>query len=110
MARPFNQFTIIDVVAAWYRVTLKDLVRKDRSRTIVIARHTAMYLIRELTSLSLPEIGALFNRDHTTVVHALNNIERRRKDPEYLADMAELKTLITDQPQPAFRKKHARNS
>ena len=95
MARPFNQYSIIDVVAEWYSVNLKELQSPRRSRTVVLARHTAFYLIHDMTKLSFPEIGALFDRDHSTVIKALENINRRLSDVEYQSDIDELRTLIT---------------
>jgi chromosomal replication initiator protein len=46
-----------------------------------------MYLCRELTDLSLPKIGALFGgRDHTTVLHGVNNVARLMKEDQHLFD------------------------
>ena len=111
MARPFNQHTIIDVVAEWYRVSPKLIRGEGRSRSIIIARHTAMYLIRELTKLSTAEIGELFERDHSTVLHAISNIEIQLNDAEFFADIEELRVLITKPQQlEVFRnKEHARH-
>jgi chromosomal replication initiator protein len=53
-----------------------ELKTKRRNKNIVLARQVAMYIIRDLTELSLPEIGEIFNgRDHTTVLHAYNKIK-----------------------------------
>ncbi len=55
----------------YFGITIDDLCSANRSRTIVSARHIAMYLCRELTDLSLPKIGREFGgRDHTTVMSA----------------------------------------
>ncbi|AYD88848.1 chromosomal replication initiator protein DnaA [Actinomyces sp. 2119] len=55
----------------YFGITIEDLCSANRSRTIVSARHIAMYLCRELTDLSLPKIGREFGgRDHTTVMSA----------------------------------------
>src|SRR5207244_11984992 len=51
------------------------LVSKSRSRPLTTARHVAMYLLRELTGLSLIKIGDHFDRDHTTVLHGVKKIE-----------------------------------
>ena len=62
-------------VAEFFSVTLEELRGKRRHRTIVLPRHLAMYLARELTEASLPEIGRSFGgRDHTTILHALDKI------------------------------------
>ena len=52
-----------------------DPVSKSRSRSLTTARHVAMYLMRELTGLSLIKIGSLFERDHTTALHGIKKIE-----------------------------------
>jgi chromosomal replication initiator protein len=55
------------------------LVGKTRKQEIVFARQVAMYLIRELTSISLKTIGNHFGgRDHTTVMHAISTIEAQK--------------------------------
>jgi len=62
---------IIGQTADYFGITIEDLSSANRSRTIVTARHIAMYLCRELTDLSLPKIGREFGgRDHTTVMSA----------------------------------------
>ena len=58
-------------------LTVEDLHGSSRSQTIALARQIAMYLCREMTSMSLPKIGQLFgNRDHTTVMYANKKIEK----------------------------------
>lgn len=62
---------IMAQTADYFGITIDDLCSANRSRTIVTARHVAMYLCRELTDLSLPKIGREFGgRDHTTVMAA----------------------------------------
>ena len=62
---------IMGQTADYFGITIDDLCSANRSRTIVNARHIAMYLCRELTDLSLPKIGREFGgRDHTTVMSA----------------------------------------
>ena len=62
---------IIGQTADYFGITIEDLSSANRSRTIVTARHIAMYLCREMTDLSLPKIGREFGgRDHTTVMSA----------------------------------------
>ena len=72
--------TIQKKVAHFYGLTVLDLRTKRRNRHLVLARQIAMYLARELTSLSLPEIGQVFgSRDHTTVLHSYNKIKELNK-------------------------------
>ncbi|AMD98848.1 chromosomal replication initiator DnaA [Actinomyces oris] len=62
---------IMAQTADYFGITIDDLCSANRSRTMVSARHIAMYLCRELTDLSLPKIGREFGgRDHTTVMSA----------------------------------------
>lgn len=66
-------------VAEFYRIKISDLLSKKRTRVIARPRQVAMCLARELTQLSLPEIGAAFgDRDHTTVMYACKTIENLR--------------------------------
>ena len=56
-----------------------DMVSARRSRCVARPRQVAMYLARQMTTLSLPQIGRHFgNRDHTTVMHACRKIEELR--------------------------------
>lgn len=64
-----------NAVAAYFDVDLPDLIGKGRSKEVVLARHVAMYLCRELTGSSYPEIGSKFGgRDHSTVISACEKI------------------------------------
>ena len=67
-----------------FNISVQDLSSRSRTKEIAMARQTAMYLCRELTKLSLPEIGKKFgNRDHTTVMHACEKIKTNLKtDPD----------------------------
>jgi len=61
---------IINHTADYFNISVDDLGGPTRAQQIAIARQIAMYLCRELTPLSLPKIGQLFGRDHTTVMYA----------------------------------------
>ena len=68
---------IIEVVLEHYEMEAADLLSAKKVRTIVRARQVGMYLARQLTPLSLTQIGSLFGgRDHTTVLYALRQIEK----------------------------------
>ncbi len=74
-------------VAEEYGVTLSELKLKKRNKTIVIPRQVAMYLSRELTDLSFPEIGNSFGgKDHTTVLHSYNKIKENLSVNDLLKD------------------------
>ncbi len=60
-----------------YSVTIDDLRGPARKRPLVHYRQECMYRIHKSTKFSLSQIGRLFNRDHTTVYHAINAVERR---------------------------------
>jgi len=71
-------------VAEYFEVRPSDMTAKRRTQNVVYPRHVAMYLSRELTALSFPEIGEQFGgRDHTTVLHAYEKIKKdMKRDPK----------------------------
>lgn len=70
-----NAVKILEVVAHYYSVSVDDIVGRDRSKEIMLPRHMAMYLVREETDASLPEIGQrLGGRDHTTILHGCDKM------------------------------------
>ena len=71
---------IISQVCKFYSVEEEKLRGTQRTRGISEARQVAMYLIRKLTRLSLPDIGREFSKDHTTVMHSINKVEMSLKD------------------------------
>ena len=76
-------------VAEYFKLKLADMYSKRRPASIAIPRQIAMYLSKNLTSRSLPEIGRRFgNRDHTTVIHAVKKVEElRSKDNSFDEDV-----------------------
>jgi chromosomal replication initiator protein len=84
------------IVAEYYKIKVSDMYSKKRSRTVARPRQMAMALAKELTQLSLPDIGDAFGgRDHTTVLHACRKIvDLRGSNPEISRDfVALLQTL-----------------
>ena len=76
-ARAITPAEIIDAVVQRYSISHSDIIGKRRYRDLVQARQIAMYLCRELTNLSYPNIANLFGgRDHTTVIHAVRKVEQ----------------------------------
>jgi chromosomal replication initiator protein len=69
-------------VAEYFEIRPSDMTAKRRSRNVAYPRHIAMFLAREMTPLSFPEIGEQFGgRDHTTILHAYEKIKKDvRKD------------------------------
>lgn len=81
---------ILKVVSRHYAVTRADIVSPRRHRSIVWPRQIGMYLAKQLTSRSLPEIGRRFgDRDHTTVLHAIRKIDRELENNTRLRDELE---------------------
>jgi chromosomal replication initiator protein len=76
--------TVIRAVAEKFNVQPSQIKQKGNARQIVYPRQVAMYMVKELTSASLPEIGRAFGgKHHTTVLHSVQKIEQlRQKDPE----------------------------
>ncbi len=69
---------IIDETAAHFQVSVDDLLGDRRTARITVPRQVAMHFCRELTHLSLKDIGGAFGgKDHTTVIYALNRVETR---------------------------------
>lgn len=82
--RQISVENIQKTVADFFNIKVADMYSKRRPANIVRPRQVAMYLAKELTQKSLPEIGELFGgRDHTTVLHAVRKIaDERAHDPE----------------------------
>ncbi|MEO8166081.1 MAG: chromosomal replication initiator protein DnaA, partial [Betaproteobacteria bacterium] len=80
------------IVADYYKIKVSDMYSKKRSRTVARPRQMAMALAKELTQLSLPDIGDAFGgRDHTTVLHACRKIvELRASNTEIARDFVAL--------------------
>ena len=78
-ARQVSVDNIQKTTAEYYNIKLSDLLSKRRSRSVARPRQMAMFLAKELTNYSLPEIGESFGgRDHTTVIHACKKIRELR--------------------------------
>ncbi len=67
---------IMQTVSDYYSVTLSELVGPTRKREVTVPRQVAIYLTREMTGMSLPQIGEVFGgRDHTTIMHSCKVME-----------------------------------
>ncbi len=90
---------ILQTVTERYDVRLTDLQGKRRHRSLAFPRQVCMYLARELTPLSLEEIGGHFGgRDHTTVLHAIRTIGQQRTiDKELEANIRQITALLRKQ-------------
>ncbi len=87
---------ILKVISRHFGVSKSDLLSERRHRSVVWPRQIGMYLAKQLTSRSLPEIGRRFGgRDHTTVLHAIRKIETHLSgDSRLQAELDEIKKLL----------------
>ena len=71
-----------------FHLKSSDLLGQDRHKSKAFARHVAMYLCKQRLSVSFPELGRAFGKDHTTVMSAVRKVETLRdKDPEVRAHL-----------------------
>jgi chromosomal replication initiator protein len=99
-ADPCSVPTIVEAAAKAFEVRPEQLVARDRRPTVARARKVAMYLARELTDQSLPEIGRGFGgRDHSTVLSAVRSIGTEvHRDPELAMTVESLRQRLVRQP------------
>ena len=87
---------ILEVVAEHYGINAEDILSKKRSAEITTPRHVFMYLCKEMTDLTLKAIGAFTERDHSTVLHAINKIENEiENNPDTKEKINVIKNKIT---------------
>jgi len=81
---------IIKVTAARFNVKIPDMKSQKKNKELVFARQICMFLARELTASSYPDIGnKLGGRDHSTVIHAHNKIKRLKEEDKRTTDLLE---------------------
>lgn len=91
---------IITQVAKYFHLTFDDLVGRTRTKNIALARQIAMYLAREMTSMSLVDIGEVFGgRDHTTVMHAYTRISNEMQEKREIYNYVMELTIRLKKPQ-----------
>jgi chromosomal replication initiator protein len=89
--KPITGPEILKVVAAHYGLKVSDLKSKSNARTIAFPRQVAMYICKDLTDLSYPEIGRLFNdKHHSTVMYSVDKIDQMRQDDNDLSRTLEM--------------------
>ena len=83
-------------VAEYYQLKLADLKSRNNSKSIAMPRQVAMYLCKQLTQASLPEIGRSFGgKHHSTVIHSIKKVEElRKKNPEFDTLMSTLQESV----------------
>lgn len=82
---------IMQAVANYYCIPVEQITSNKRSKDTVQPRQVSMYLVRNMLNYSLPEIGKIFSRDHTTVLHAVDKVKAQMKTSSEMNDI--LKTL-----------------
>ena len=83
--------TIISETSRYYGIDEEALQGRQRSKNTAIARHVSMYLIRNLTSMSLEDIGQIFEKNHSTVLYSIRKVEDLIKtDPEMAAAVRDI--------------------
>ena len=89
---------IMKTVADYYSLSVDDLTSQSRRRQVTVPRQIAMYLTREMTGMSLPQIGVSFgNRDHTTVIHSCDLVAENLKTSQTLSSQVnDIRHLVTD--------------
>jgi len=96
--RSFGIEQIAKATANYYRIPLADLKSRSRSKEIVHARHSAMYLSRKKVHCTQQEIGQFFGgRDHTSVLHACEKVQENiKKKSELSQDLQSIESILDD--------------
>ncbi len=101
--RPTRVMSVDDIIAVTARhfaLAVAEIMGRGRSREVALARQVAMYLARELTPCSLPQIGLAFGRDHTTAMHGIDKIAALfEKDDALRRLVLEIKTELYGSPE-----------
>ena len=94
--KSINVEFIQNLVASHFNLSIQELLSQRRSRSLARPRQIAMYLAKQHTTNSLPDIGRKFsNRDHTTVIHAVKKIDELiKKDNDIKQSVFELKKKL----------------
>ncbi len=87
---------IISQVALYYGVDESAIRGKHRGRNVIDARQMAMYMIRTMTNLSLPDIGKAFDKNHTTVLHSIKQVEEALAEGRFADVVRDITTNIND--------------
>ena len=93
---PVHTELIVNEVASYYKVSPKEIRSKKRNRSISVARQVAIFLLRDLTQMSFPEIGReMGGRDHSTAMYAFRSVEENRDSDAVLSrDIETLKRRL----------------
>jgi len=87
---------IFSAVFNKYGISREDIVGTKRNKEIATARHISIYLVRQITEISLPNIGKIFNRDHATILASIRAVEKRlNTEKGFHLELSDLKKEIT---------------
>jgi len=104
MAQPIKSRIVLETVAEWFDIGIKDIIGPYRQRTVVHARWVCCTLLRKHTRMSLPQIGEVIDKDHTSVLNACAQMERLLNgSAEWRADYAEIESAVLDKSFPETR-------
>jgi chromosomal replication initiator protein len=99
-AEPIN-VTVDKIFAAVFKkygIKREDIVGERRNKDVAWARHVSIYLLREITDMSFPNIGKIFNRNHSTIMSSIDAVERKiQADNMFSLELDDLKKEITGQ-------------
>jgi len=94
--RSLNPSDIIRFVAHHYGIRVADLKGRSNRRSIALPRQVAMYMIREMLDLSFPEIGKTFSKHHSTVMYAVDSVQKmRQSNPDFDATLTSFREHFT---------------
>ena len=81
-----------------YNIHREDILGTRRTKDITFARHVSIYLIRSITEMSYPNIGKMFNRDHTTIMSSYESVKKRMRDDNmFELEISEMRKDIVGQ-------------
>ena len=90
-----TQDIVITKVCEYYGLSRDKMMGTSRKKDVLLPRQVSMYFCRNLLSMSLPAIGKLFKKDHSTVSNAIDKIEEgMRQDPLLQSDIANIRRAI----------------
>ena len=90
-----SEQAVLQAVCQRFGISIQDILGKQRSREVLMARQIAMYLLREKTGLSLQQIGQMFGKNHSTVLHAYNRVKTTlHKDSEITSIICDLNNIL----------------
>lgn len=96
--RSITAEVIMQTVSNYYSLTTADLISSTRRREITVPRQIAIYLTRDMTAMSLPQIGQVFgNRDHSTILHSCDKVSAEIKSSAEMARVVnDIRNLINE--------------